>query len=162
MTLDWYPFFVIDYRRDTRHLSLEEDCAYRRLIDEYMLTRGALPNDDNALARIVGIPKTDWDRLAPVVRRFFRMRNDKLWHKRCEQEIRAQNARHNRLSKRGKKGGEATAFKNKMLRSLSALNPGTIQDKDKLTSTEYVPREGYPRKDVASPELRIHEGGKRR
>lgn len=135
MTLDWYPFFVVDYRRDTYHLTLEEDGAYRRLIDEYMVTRAPLPNDDAALARIVGIPKTEWDRLAIVVRRFFRLRNDKLFHKRCERELRAQNARHNRNSKRASKGGTAKAFKDKTLRAFSMLAPATLQDR-RITSTE--------------------------
>ena len=103
--LTWYPFFVVDYRRDTYHLTLEEDAAYRRLIDEYMVTREALPNDDAALARIVGISTTDWTRLAVKVRRFFHARNDKLWHKRCELELREQNHRHNLFRESGQKGG---------------------------------------------------------
>lgn len=155
MPLDWYPFFVTDFRRDTYHLTLEQEGAYRRLIDEYMVTRASLPSDDAALARIVGIPKTEWDRLAPVVRRFFRMRNDRLFHKRCERELRAQNARHNRNSKRASKGGTAKALKDKYIRAFSTLAPATLQYKDKITSTEHVPREEEAiRRDVASPELR--------
>ena len=115
--LTWYPFFVIDYRRDTYHLTLEEDAAYRRLIDEYMVTREALPNDDAALARIVGIPTTDWTRLAGKVRRFFRARNDKLWHKRCELELQEQNARHNWFRERAQKGGIAKSLKDKGISS---------------------------------------------
>ncbi len=155
MKLEWYPFFVIDYRRDTRHLDLEHDGAYRRLLDEYMLTREPLPNDDAALARIIGIPKTDWDRLAIVVRRFFRARNDKLFHKRCDKEIRAQNARHNRNSERAKKGGMAKAFKYRTLAAISMLAPATLQYKD-ITSTEFGAEEkksSEGRRDVASPYL---------
>lgn len=153
MPLDWYPFDIIAYRRDTRHLSLEEDGCYRRLIDEYMITREPLPNNDAALARIVGIPKTEWDRLATVVRRFFRLRNDKLFHKRCERELRAQNARHNRNSEKASKGGKAKAFKDKLLRASSMLNPATLQYKDRslLTSTEYIPREGVSRGSLDEP-----------
>lgn len=143
--MDWYPFFVTDYRRDTYHLSLEEDGAYRRLIDEYMTTRAALPNDDTALARIVGIPKTEWDRLAPVVRRFFRLRNDRLFHKRCEREIRAQNARHNRNSERARKGGTAKALKDKYIRAFSTLAPATLQNKDITTTESGTAREGATR-----------------
>ena len=130
MIPDWYPFFVVDYRRDTYDLSLEEDATYRRLIDEYMITRQPLPNDDAALARIVGIPKTEWTRLAPKVRRYFKTRNDKLWHKRCELELRAQNARHNRRSKTARKGGIAKALKDKSLRASSMPNPATLHYKE--------------------------------
>lgn len=163
MSLDWYPFFVQDYRRDTYHLSLEEDGAYRRLIDEYMVTRASLPNDDAALARIVGIPKAEWDRLAPVVRRFFTARNDKLFHKRCERELRAQNARHNRNSERARKAAMAKHFKAKQLAAFSMLAPATIQYTNKTTSSEQeAAREGFPRKEVASAELRRIEAAKRR
>jgi uncharacterized protein YdaU (DUF1376 family) len=156
--MDWYPFFVTDYRKDTYHLSLEEDGAYRRLIDEYMVTRAALPNDDAALARIVGIPKTEWDRLAPVVRRFFRLRNDKLFHKRCEREIRAQNARHNRNSERARKGGMAKAFKDKTLRAFSTLAPATLQYKDITTTESGTAREGVNR----DPQVSMTEFKQRR
>jgi uncharacterized protein YdaU (DUF1376 family) len=131
MTPDWYPFFVVAYRRDTYDLTLEEDGAYRRLIDEYMITRQPLPNDNAALARIVGIPTTEWTRLAVKVRRFFRAKNDKLWHKRCELELRAQNARHNRLREKAQKGGMANALRIKMLRSTRALKSATLQYKER-------------------------------
>lgn len=138
--LTWYPFFVVDYRRDTYHLTLEEDAAYRRLIDEYMMTREVLPNDDAALARIVGISVTDWTRLAVKVRRFFHARNDKLWHKRCELELREQNHRHNLLANAGKKGGMTTSLKRNGLRSLAAarLQPrsSTLQRKKEDTIRE--------------------------
>jgi uncharacterized protein YdaU (DUF1376 family) len=142
--LTWYPFFVTDYRRDTYHLSLEEDGAYRRLIDEYMITRQPLPNDEAALARIVGIPKTEWTRLAVKVRRFFRIRNDKLWHKRCELELRAQNARHNRQREKAQKGGMAKALKAKKLAASSmlerCLNVPHYKERKKDLTTEYVDR----------------------
>jgi len=154
LALDWYPFFVLDYRRDTRHLDLEHDGAYRRLLDEYMLTREPLPNDDAALARIVGIPTTEWHRLAPVVRRFFRARNDRLFHKRCDREIRAQNERNNRNKKRASKGGTAKALKDKYLRAFSMLDSATLQYNSKTTSSEYdAEARGPPRKEVGSPYL---------
>lgn len=163
MIYDWYPFNVVAYRRDTMHLTPEQDSAYRRLIDAYMYDfRGPLPNNDDVLARLAGIPKADWDRLATVVRRFFRMRNDKLWLKRCELELRAQNARHNRYRERASKGGKAKAFKDKHLRALSELVSATRQDIYKTLPPEKVPREEAVRKDVASAELRSIEGGKRR
>jgi uncharacterized protein YdaU (DUF1376 family) len=117
VSLDWYPFFVVDYRRDTYHLSLSEDGAYRRLIDEYMLSREPLPNDDAALARILGIPTTEWDAVKASVKKFFRAKNDRLHHKRCEQEIRAQVLRDRRLSERSKKSASTRSKKTKHLAS---------------------------------------------
>jgi uncharacterized protein YdaU (DUF1376 family) len=134
--MDWYPWFPHEFRRDTYHLSPAEDGAYRRLIDEYMVTRLPLPNDDAALARIVGIPKAEWEDLAPRVRPFFRARNDRLYHKRCEQELRAQDARHNRNSERAKKAAFARYSKNNGLTANRMLAPATLHNKDRTSSLE--------------------------
>lgn len=120
MRASWYPFFVVDYRRDTYHLSLAEDGAYRRLIDEYMLSREPLPDDDGALARILGIPPSDWLAIAPRLRKFFRPRAGRLQHKRCEQELRAQELRAKHLSERSKKSASTRKSKNKGLGSSRA------------------------------------------
>jgi uncharacterized protein YdaU (DUF1376 family) len=156
MGLDWYPFFVIDYRRDTRHLTLAQDAAYRRLIDEYMLTREALPNNDAALSRIVGIPTTEWEGLAPIVRKFFKAKNDKLVHKRCERELRAQELRNKANSNRGKKAALTRWFKDKGLNARPMLTPATLHN---IYTTERSSRASAKRSAEegstgnASPEL---------
>jgi uncharacterized protein YdaU (DUF1376 family) len=100
--MDWYPWFPLAFRRDTYSLSLAEEGAYRRLIDEYMLNRKGLPDDDTALARILGVALADWLLVAVPVRAFFRPRDGMLIHKRCDAELRAQDTRMARLSARGK------------------------------------------------------------
>ena len=52
MSNQWYPFFPGDYARDTVHLSLMEDCYYRRLLDYYYSTGGPLPADQERLQRV--------------------------------------------------------------------------------------------------------------
>ena len=52
MSNQWYPFFPGDYARDTVHLSLMEDCYYRRLLDYYYSTGGPLPVDLERLQRV--------------------------------------------------------------------------------------------------------------
>lgn len=142
MVLDWFPWHPTKFRRKTYHLSLAEDGAYRRLIDEYMITREPLPNDDAALARILGIPKAEWECVAPNVMAFFRARNDRLFHKHCEEELRAQEVRHNRNHDRAKKAAFARYSKINVLPASRMLAPATLQDK-RITTTEYeAPREG--------------------
>ena len=101
--MDWYPWYPEDFRHDTLHLSLAEDGAYRRLIDEYMIRRGPLPDDDCVLGRLLGVGRDEWVLIAPAVRKFFRIRDGKLHHKRCDAELLAQDRRFERFSKRGKK-----------------------------------------------------------
>lgn len=135
--LEWYPWFPLSFRRKTYRLSLAEDGAYRRLIDEYMITRQPLPNDDGALARILGIPTTEWDVVKVRVRSFFKARNDKLRHDRCEQELRAQVLRNKQNSDRGKKAAFSRWSKINNLNARPMLAPATLQRKI-ITSTEYV------------------------
>lgn len=105
--MDWYPFYPTDYKRKTYHLTLAQDGAYRRLIDEYMITRAPLPDDDMALARILVITPQEWAEIAPVVRAFFWAGNGVLRHKTCDGQLAAQDLRQLRYSKRGKKAAIA-------------------------------------------------------
>lgn len=156
--MEWYAWFIRDYRVDTRHLSLAEHGAYRLLIDEYMDRRGPLPDDDRALAAIVGVGFEEWSAVAPVVRKFFRAKDGNLVHKRCQQEISAQNTRLRRFSERGKKAAFTKYSKPKHLDASSMLVPPilTLSKGTSLTSTqqEVASKEGAPeKKTVATPEL---------
>ncbi len=137
--MDWYPWFLKAYRQDTRHLSLAEHGAYRQLIDEYMDTRGPLPDDDRALAAIIGVGLEEWFVVAPAVRKFFRARNGKLFHKRCQQEISAQNTRFERNSERGKKAAFVKYSRPNGLTARSMLAPTTLtlSKNTSLTSTQH-------------------------
>jgi uncharacterized protein YdaU (DUF1376 family) len=41
--VNYYPFHIGDYASATRHLSWDEDCAYRRLLDAYYTSEKPLP-----------------------------------------------------------------------------------------------------------------------
>jgi len=139
MALDWYPWYVLDFRRDTLRLSLAQEGAYRRLIDEYMLTRGPLPDDDVSLARILGTGLPDWLNVAQAVRPYFKSKGGQLFHSRCDQEIRAQDMRSGRRSERARKGALGKAFKAKLLAAPSKHMPATLHNIGvSLSSSESV------------------------
>ena len=87
--MDWYPHHIVDYRRDTLHLTTLEHGAYRLLIDAYM-ELGKLPDNDPALARIIGMHPREWKAIAPTIRAFFQPANGHLTHKRCDRELHKQ------------------------------------------------------------------------
>ena len=124
----WYPWYPTDFRRDTYHLSLSEEGAYRRLLDEYMINRAPLPDDDAALARIIGISIPDWATLAPRVRSFFKPQNGHLTHKRCDCELRGQNTRFQRLSERGKKAAQIKYNRTNKLDATSMPKNATLHN----------------------------------
>lgn len=146
MSLEWYPFFIRDYRRDTLHLSLAQDGAYRRLIDEYMVMRTPLPDNDVSLARILGVALADWIEVAVAVRTFFRARDGQLFHKRCDRELRAQDLRKIRNSEKGKKAAFAKAIGIRRLTSPGRLQLTTLtlQKNPSLTSSEQVVARATP------------------
>jgi uncharacterized protein YdaU (DUF1376 family) len=84
----WMPFFVGDYHRDTRHLTLEQHGAYLLLLMHGWVHR-TIPNDDIALAAICGTTRTHFVRnIGPAVRLFFFVRQDgSLMQKRLEVEL---------------------------------------------------------------------------
>jgi uncharacterized protein YdaU (DUF1376 family) len=132
--MDWYPFYPLDFRRKTLKLSLAEDGAYRRLIDEYMLFGGPLPNDDIALARLLGIGIEEWLAVAPVVRGYFQVQNGLLRSKRCEEELAAQKKRNQRFSERGKKAAFGRWSKINDIPARRMLVHATVHNKDKSSS----------------------------
>jgi uncharacterized protein YdaU (DUF1376 family) len=133
--MDWYPWFIKDFRRDTLHLSLAEEGAYRRLIDQYMEQREALIDDDAALARLLGVGLEEWRAVAGKVRPFFRIKDGKLSHKRCDCELRAQDQRISRNSKRGQKAAFARWSKPKGLHAQALLTHATLNKDTSITSS---------------------------
>lgn len=64
--LPYMPFFVGDYLKETRHLTLEEHGAYLHLLIEYW-AKSCLPDDDAKLARIIGVSLAKWMKMRPVM-----------------------------------------------------------------------------------------------
>jgi len=105
MSRPWMPLYVADYLRDTRQLTPAEHGAYLLLIMEYWTACG-LPNDDGKLARIVGMSAVEWRKAKPTVQAFF---TDGWKHGRIDTEIAKAEAKHERRSEAGKRGGFAKA-----------------------------------------------------
>lgn len=98
----FYPFYVGDYRKDTARLSCEQHGAYRLLIDEYWVA-GPLPDDDEVLARIVGLEVRRWRSHRSVVLAFFKLKGGLWRHKRIDAELSKARTR----SAKAKAGAEA-------------------------------------------------------
>ena len=105
MSRPWMPLYVADYLRDTRQLTPAEHGAYLLLIMEYWTACG-LPDDDGKLARIVGMSSSEWRKAKPTVQAFF---TEGWKHGRIDVEIAKAEAKHERRSEAGKRGGIAKA-----------------------------------------------------
>ena len=86
--MNYYPFHIGDYARDTAHLSIIEDGAYRRLIDLYYSTEKPLATDRAKLYRLVRAQsKQERAAVDTVLDEFFIATPDGWTHTRCDTEI---------------------------------------------------------------------------
>jgi len=84
--MNFYPFHIGDYAAHTRHLSLIEDLAYRRLIDSYDLAEAPFLGAPEFIARRIGM-KEYAEEVAYILTTFFE-ETDLGWiNKRCDEEV---------------------------------------------------------------------------
>jgi uncharacterized protein YdaU (DUF1376 family) len=84
--LNYYPWHIGDYLAHTAHLSVIEDCAYRRLLDSYYLTEKALPIDIASCARLIRMREHAAE-VEVVLREFFTETPGGWAQERCDAEI---------------------------------------------------------------------------
>lgn len=81
-----YPFHVGDYASHTQHLDELEDLAYRRMLDYVYLNEINLPESIDEIARLIRM-RTHSERIATVLREFFKLENGEWINKRANIEI---------------------------------------------------------------------------
>ncbi len=97
--MNYYPFHIGDYARATRHLSWDEDMAYRRLIDAYYTREEPIPSDSRQAYRLVMASNQEQrDAVDTVLSEFFVL-TDRGWvNDRCEAEIIAASVKRKKAS----------------------------------------------------------------
>lgn len=86
--MNYYEHHLGDYLRDTAHLSMIEDGAYRRLLDAYYIRERPLPADPREVYRLARAQsKQDREAVDVVLREFFHQTPDGWEHGRCDREI---------------------------------------------------------------------------
>jgi uncharacterized protein YdaU (DUF1376 family) len=115
------PFYWGDFYRDTRHLSKLQRDSYMCLIGHYWTT-GALPDDDQQLARITDCTLEEWQADRSVLQALF---HDGWKHKRIEAELRRQADKIAKAREHGQKGGQVAALNREVNRhKLQTLGSG--------------------------------------
>lgn len=88
--MNYYPFHIGDYASATRHLTWDEDMAYRRLIDAYYTREAPIPTDTRQAYRLV-MATTEGQRIAvdTILNEFFTYTDSGWINSRCDAEIEA-------------------------------------------------------------------------
>ncbi len=86
--MNYYEHHIGDYIKDTAHLSMLEDSAYRRLIDAYYTREMPLPADRKACQKLARAQSKD-ERAAVdyVLDEFFELKDDGWHQSRCDVEL---------------------------------------------------------------------------
>jgi uncharacterized protein YdaU (DUF1376 family) len=88
LEVNYYPFHIGDYASATRHLSWDEDCAYRRLLDAYYTSERPLPLEERAVCRLVLATTQEQREAVMTVLQEFWERTDAGWiNRRADVEI---------------------------------------------------------------------------
>ena len=86
--MNFYAFHIGDYASATRHLTWEEDCAYRRLLDVYYTREEPLPDDLRAICRLVVASAPEQRQAVEVVLHEFFHQTEAGWiSTRADREI---------------------------------------------------------------------------
>jgi uncharacterized protein YdaU (DUF1376 family) len=99
--MNYYPFHIGDYISHTRNLSLLEDLAYRRLLDECYLHEQPLVTGIEALARQIGM-RDHVTEVKYVLETFFQLTDAGWINARAMQEI----EKYKGYAAAGKRGAE--------------------------------------------------------
>ena len=88
--MNYYPFHIGDYVSATRHLSWDEDAAYRRLLDVYYTHEQPLPIDERKVFRLVMATTDEQREAVRVVLDEFFVKTSTGWvNRRADIEIEA-------------------------------------------------------------------------
>jgi len=135
----YYSFNIGDYASHTRHLSIYEDIAYRRLLDWYYLNEKPIPINPQEAARLINM-KNKYPDVEGVLEEFF-TKTDQGWiNKRADSEIAVykgfSDAGKRGAAKRWSKGGDSPPIATPI--ATSNQEPLTINQEPRTTSASFV------------------------
>lgn len=112
--MHYYRFSIGDYARSTRHLSNDEDLAYRRLLDMYYENERPIPLETQWVARRI---RMDTEVVQIVLNDMFKRSDDGFRHTRCDAEIAEYHKQAERNRANGKQGGRPKSVKKQQIKN---------------------------------------------
>lgn len=100
--MNFYPFHIGDYASATRHLTWDEDAAYRRMLDVYYTSEAPLPADTKKICRlVVATTKVQRDAVQSVLNDFFECTDAGWVNRRADAEIAAMREKQSGKEEKG-------------------------------------------------------------
>jgi uncharacterized protein YdaU (DUF1376 family) len=156
-----YQFHIRDYLTKTRHLTLLEDLAYRRLIDTYYTEEQPLPADPTRAARLIAMPENVAE-VTAVLNEFFQLDDSGWTNQRCDFEITKYHGKADSARRANKAKVEKKTLKTELKSELKSepFQDATSKPKNQRTNKP-IPVDGfekfwsaYPRKTAKAEALK--------
>jgi uncharacterized protein YdaU (DUF1376 family) len=104
--MNFYSFHIGDWMSHTRHLTLEEEAIYRRMLDQYYLHERPLNGRSTDIARLINARGTE-DTVEAILNEFFEHDDELGWvNRRADEEIKRYQNKCLQASKAGKISAE--------------------------------------------------------
>ena len=132
-----YQFHIRDYLTKTRHLSLIEDLAYRRLLDTYYTEEQPLPVDPVRCARLIAMPEHA-EAVELVLNEFFTLANEGWVNERADLEITKYHAKADSARKANAKRWESKTEQK------PDVKPDLVPDANQIATINHKPRTNKP------------------
>jgi uncharacterized protein YdaU (DUF1376 family) len=120
--MHYFNFNIGDYASHTRHLSLLEDLAYRRLIDAYYLAEKPFIGSPADIAKDIGMT-SQIEEVYYVLSKFFEQDETGWFNKRCDEEI----AKYHEKQEQAVRAGKASA-KARLSKRSTSVQPTNNQE----------------------------------
>jgi uncharacterized protein YdaU (DUF1376 family) len=104
--MHYYNFNIGDYISHTRHLSVVEDCAYRRLLDLYYLHEQPLNECSTTVARMINMREHEQEVLCVLEEFFIKVSGVGWTNFRADEEIKKYKTKVESASRAGKLSAE--------------------------------------------------------
>lgn len=104
--MNFYAFNIGDYISHTRHLSVVEDCAYRRLLDLYYLHEQPLNECSTTVARMINMREHEQEVLCVLEEFFIKVSGVGWTNSRADEEIKKYKTKVESASRAGKLSAE--------------------------------------------------------
>jgi uncharacterized protein YdaU (DUF1376 family) len=154
--MHYYQFNIGDYASHTRHLDLDEDLAYRRLLDIYYLHERPLNADPAVVAKQIGM-REKVQVVQDVLNEFFALGVDGWINDRADKEIKHFHSKIEQASRAGKASAERRSNNRSTdVQPTNKQEPRTI-NQEPIKEAKASPDLGKPKSVPSAPIQEIVE-----
>jgi uncharacterized protein YdaU (DUF1376 family) len=150
--MHYYQFNISVWALHTSHLTVEEECVYRRLIDFYYDTEKPIPKETKSVIRRLRLVNYEII-VDQILGEFFHLEDDGWHNNRADIEISSYQSKAEKARENGKKGGRPKKESCTETKLVNSANPEETTSKAnyELLTINYEPETIKKNKPIGKP-----------